>query len=740
MKNILQATLFVFGIFILQNAKAQDTIINIPDANFKAKLLQADTSNGVAKDSLDNSIKIDVNNDGEIQQSEANRVYILMNIADSNIATLEGINSFINLVGIGIFSTSLAHLDIRLPNLLEFGCNYCNLTNIDLSGMPKLEYLSLAYNQLSSLDLSVNPNLELLYLDNNLLNTLDLKANTKLYELFCDNNQLTSLDISMIPNLDILFCSNNQITSLFLKNNKMNYDTTSNIYYDFGGNLDLKYICADEFEIGVLKQKMDFFGYTDVIINSFCSSSAAGSFYNLNVASRYDASNNGCTAQDSLFPNLKYKISNATDSGYAISDAKGNMSINLEAGTYTYTIQPIFTHPYFTISPSQATVTLPEDTLSTQFCILPIATINDVSVTIIPTVAARPGFSDATYEIVYTNKGTTTVGGTIEFTFQDSLQDYQSSTEVPTSNSNGVLTFEYSNLKSFESRSIFVTLRTNAPTDEPAVNGGDVLTLSATINMTNTPNQNADDDTSIIRQTVVNSFDPNDKRCLEGDIVTPDLVGDFVNYLIRFENEGTASAVNIVVTDRIDTTKFDVSTLEITSTSHSSRTLISEGNKVQFIFDNIQLPHTEPDKHGYVAFKIKTKSNLVIGDSLKNFADIYFDYNLPITTNTVGSRIDTFARTGGVTSIKSNTNKEGKLSIYPNPSNGNFKIDFVSKGNFPIAIKLIDLNGRVIKQIEQSHDERSTLDISENQLSNGLYQISIQTGKDIWQQKLMIVK
>jgi hypothetical protein len=79
---------------------------------------------------------------------------------------------------------------------------------------------------------------------------------------------------------------------------------------------------------------------------------------------------------------------------------------------------------------------------------------------------------------------------------------------------------------------------------------------------------------------------------------------------------------------------------------------------------------TEPLKHGYVAFKIKLKNNLGIGDSLKNKADIYFDYNLPITTNTAASRID------NITAIKTIANKEGSLSVYPNPGKRKFYSKF----------------------------------------------------------------
>ncbi|MBK6274261.1 MAG: hypothetical protein IPF58_05920 [Saprospirales bacterium] len=174
-------------------------------------------------------------------------------------------------------------------------------------------------------------------------------------------------------------------------------------------------------------------------------------------------------------------------------------------------------------------------------------------------------------------------------------------------------------------------MRTNAPTDNPAVNAGDVLNVQVATTLDNgVRDEYIKDNFKNIKQTVVGSIDPNDKTCLEGKIATPDIIGDFVNYLIRFENTGTANAENVVVTDFIDLAKFDISSLELTSTSHSCKTVISNGNKVQFVFDNINLPFTDPNKYGYVAFKIKTKPNLVIGDSLKNTADIYFDYNLPI--------------------------------------------------------------------------------------------------------------
>jgi uncharacterized repeat protein (TIGR01451 family) len=286
--------------------------------------------------------------------------------------------------------------------------------------------------------------------------------------------------------------------------------------------------------------------------------------------------------------------------------------------------------------------------------------------------------------------------------------------------SDGQLVFNFSDLQLFETREIIIKFRTNSPTDSPPVNVGDVLTLNVTAILNDEIRDDWFKDNFLeIDQTVIGSFDPNDKTCLEGDVISPALVGDFVNYLIRFENTGTANAENVVVTDFIDINTFEIASLEMVSTSHSCKTLISEGNKVQFVFDNINLPFTEPDKHGYVAFKIKLKENLNIGDSLKNNADIFFDYNLPIKTNTAASNI------ANITGIIHVANKNGRLNTYPNPSNGIFTMEYIASGNYPITITLFDITGKAVYSNKLQHQNQTTLPIEVNNLPSGMYHLQV---------------
>lgn len=90
--------------------------------------------------------------------------------------------------------------------------------------------------------------------------------------------------------------------------------------------------------------------------------------------------------------------------------------------------------------------------------------------------------------------------------------------------------------------------------------------------------------------------------------------------------------------------------------------------------------------------------------------------------------------------IMNKASKEGNLQVYPNPSRGQFMVNFEAKGNYPIAVRIIDLNGRIVYQNEIQHSEKSNFEIDQSNLANGVYQLSITSGKDNWLQKLMIVK
>ncbi|WP_185146708.1 T9SS type A sorting domain-containing protein [Chryseobacterium sp.] len=424
----------------------------------------------------------------------------------------------------------------------------------------------------------------------------------------------------------------------------------------------------------------------NINVNSYCSFTPGGSFHTLQGNTKYDFNSNGCDTTDPVKAFQKFTITNGTVTGSIIGNNSGNYSIPVQAGTHTIT--PILENPTFwSISPNVLTVNFPTQTspLTQNFCVTANGNHNDLEVMVIPVTPAAPGFN-AKYKILFKNKGTATQSGSVVFNYNDNLMNFSTATVAPGSQSTGTLNWNFTNLLPFETREITLTFALNTPTATPPLNGNDVLHFTSQIN--GLTDETPPDNTFALNQTVVNSFDPNDKTCLQGTAITQTQVGDYVHYLIRFENTGTANAQNIVVKDEIDLTKFDINSIVALNGSHSFVTRITSPNVVEFIFENIQLPFNNATNDGFVAFKIKTKSTLNTGDSFSNLAKIYFDYNAPIVTNTYTTTVQALLATAETATEN--------FSIYPNP----VKDMLYFKTNEKIVkLEIFDVSGRIISSI-----------------------------------------
>ena len=336
---------------------------------------------------------------------------------------------------------------------------------------------------------------------------------------------------------------------------------------------------------------------------------------------------------------------------------------------------------------------------------------------IAPIQRARPGF-DAVYQVVYKNKGNQTVSGNVNFTYDDAVLDFISSTTAPNTQTTGQLNFDYTNLLPFENRSIYITLNVNSPMETPAVNIGDQLTFIAIISPINGDETEADNFFTF-NQIVVGSYDPNDIICLEGDVVSPSEIGNYLHYVINFENTGTAEAENIVVREVIDTTQFDVNSLQILNSS-AAMTAKLTGNVAEFIFQSINL---DSGGHGNILIKVKSRDNLVEGSTVSKKANIYFDYNFPVETlpeNTVFQSLS-----------NPDIPVDATIAIYPNPTNG---IVTITCTNTIKSVQLFDIQGRLL-ETNLVNQSQSTLDISTK--SKGVYFLKIASDKGIVVEKLV---
>ncbi len=137
----------------------------------------------------------------------------------------------------------LSELDVtNQPYLQYLDAKGNKLTSIDLSKNPYLYGVKLNNNQLTTLDVSVNTDLEMLEVNDNLLSTIDLSQNTKLVSLAVGGNKLTSLDLSNNVMLKEVNFANNEIhfidlsknvelTMIYLNGNGMTAGELNDVYY-----------------------------------------------------------------------------------------------------------------------------------------------------------------------------------------------------------------------------------------------------------------------------------------------------------------------------------------------------------------------------------------------------------------------------------------------------------------------------------------------------------------------------
>ena len=225
---------------------------------------------------------------------------------------------------------------------------------------------------------------------------------------------------------------------------------------------------------------------------------------------------------------------------------------------------------------------------------------------------------------------------------------------------------------------------------------------------------------------MIGSFDPNDITCLQGETVAPDAIGDYLHYIVNFENTGNAAAENVVVKLEINPNEFDVHSLQLLHASHASFSVL-KNNTVEFKFPNINLHPSAGDPpvngHGNILFKMKSKATLEVGDLVKNKANIFFDYNFPIETDDAETTFRTLSNTGFET--------DNSLTIHPNPTHSVINL----KGKYTIKlVELFDIQGRVL-QTTANHSDMLILDISDRQ--NGLYFIKITTEKGVKVEKII---
>jgi uncharacterized repeat protein (TIGR01451 family) len=253
-----------------------------------------------------------------------------------------------------------------------------------------------------------------------------------------------------------------------------------------------------------------------------------------------------------------------------------------------------------------------------------------------------------------------------------------------------------------------------------ATQSGDTFCFNARLARVNNELDTSNNETTWCIQAR-NSYDPNDKQVAIRSIQKN---GDFTDrndamvYTVRFQNTGTAPARNIYILDSL-THKLDLNTFQFLTSSHPASISISENRMFRIDFKNINLPDSASNpegSQGYLIYSIKPKSNLDTGELIENVANIFFDFNPPITTNTTKNRFVRKSKTDfNWTSQVERPIDLDRLFIYPNPVSKTINFSIIN----PKQYKVFSTTGHEV--MHGTCGER--LDVS--QLEQGFYFIFI---------------
>ena len=655
----------LFYLFLLFSGVANAQNIVFTDPTFKAKLLLSSTANPIARDVSGVQMVIDTNGDSQISLDEAALVYYI-DINNLNVmSNLEGIKFFINLV--------------------QLRCSNNTIDNIDVSGMTNLTNLNCFQNTLTSIDVT---------------------GCTALVTLNCKNNLLTTIDVSTCINLVTLDCSNNSLVTLFVKNGQ-----NETINLSGGSNSGLQYICADESQVAALTG-----GSYEV--NSLCTITPGGVYSVISGTISY----NDTDVVNNLEKNVKILCTIGSQVIQTTTNEAGLFVLYTTQTTGNYTITRGLENNDAFQSSAPITNDLAVAGNNNDFVLAPnlSAQVPDLEVVLAPITPALPG-QDAVYKVIYKNKGSKKVDGFVDFNFDNTKITYVGSSETSPIITPSQLRNLFTNLLPLETRSFEITLNLNPTTATNYYSVGQSANFNVDINeVTNLELSTTLADNTFSYNQIVQSYTPNNIKCLEGNSLGASLIGEYLHYVINFENSGSAVIDNVVIKNTFDSSIFDMNSIQILETSHPLDLKIVDNN-VDYYFRNSGI--SPPGGHGGILLKIKTKDDLVPGTSINNNAQIYFDYSAPIVTPT-----DTIVfQALGV----AENNVDMTIKIHPNPTRSIININ----GKFTIqSIQLYDIQGRLLQtNIENSNE--SLLDISEK--SNGIYFIKITTDKGIKVEKII---
>ena len=416
-------------------------------------------------------------------------------------------------------------------------------------------------------------------------------------------------------------------------------------------------------------------------------------------------SNGDCLINTGDVP-VQNRMIRATPGNFlASTDANGNYTLSLEPGDYT--IEEIFPNNSAANACTAAyNISLPDPSAAVSGINFLDTITDDVDLSIeLITTQIRPQMNALLYIIVSDQSGNgLTAGIDGWFTLPSGIELSGLNTTYTQSNDTVYFQLYSTQTAAYLQGIIFNT----------SLWAGATPTFYAGIETL--PNESIiGNNTTIYQTVVVNSFDPNDKTTFINGIRNDSsiyLSEQSLTYLIRFQNTGTAEAIDIHIMDTISQ-YLDLNSFEFLGSSHPCQVYF-HGRSVKFDFPGINLPDStsnEPESHGFVLYRIRQDQSNVVGNVITNTAYIFFDFNEAVITNTTWDEI-----------VEPSTNSlldlnDGTILAYPNPFKNKLR---VRSSELIQQTRILDLSGKELLRFDPMTDQ---FELELSHLNAGLYLI-----------------
>ena len=305
---------------------------------------------------------------------------------------------------------------------------------------------------------------------------------------------------------------------------------------------------------------------------------------------------------------------------------------------------------------------------------------------------------------------------TLTVTFDPILQ-FALAEPAPSSISGNVLTWELPPISSYAPLTIHIDY--TVPANVGLI--GTILSSTATVSNTLAEETLENNSTTHLR-TITAAYDPNDKVATTSSGTSSTSyfldLDEWIDYTIRFQNTGNDTAFTVVITDTLPST-LNPASIQMGAGSHPFTWELKGAGILEFTFDNILLPDSnvnEPASNGFVGFRIRPRTPLMVGEQITNIANIYFDFNPPVITEP-SVLVAEFS-----TGVERPTSQNRSLIAYTSPDGS--MLHLATPGTIQLQVMLRDMNGRIVLDQGLQHDA-AVLNVSS--ITSGIYVAEVHT-------------